>query len=76
MSEAGYPFFDLHARQHQRFFEYFDELRGEIESGEEDRSISSSASSVSFRLAGQPHRQRRSPFWAFPARSDVAGRRP
>jgi hemerythrin-like metal-binding protein len=37
MSEAGYPFFDLHARQHQRFFEYFDELRGEIESGEEDR---------------------------------------
>jgi hypothetical protein len=37
MSEAGYPFVDLHVRQHQRFFEYFDELRGEIESGEEDR---------------------------------------
>jgi len=37
MSESGYPFLDLHARQHQRFFEYFDELRHEIESREEDR---------------------------------------
>jgi len=32
-----YPFLDLHARQHQRFFEFFGELRREIERGEEDR---------------------------------------
>lgn len=37
MGESAYPFLDLHARQHQRFFEYFEELRREIESGEEDR---------------------------------------
>jgi len=37
MRQADYPFHDLHARQHQRFFEYFHELRREIESGEEDR---------------------------------------
>jgi hemerythrin len=32
-----YPFLDLHVRQHQRFFEYFGELRREIERGEENR---------------------------------------
>jgi hemerythrin-like metal-binding protein len=37
MRESNYPFLDLHARQHQRFFEYFEEMRREIESGEEDR---------------------------------------
>ncbi len=37
MHEAAYPFLPLHARQHQRFFEYFAELRGEIEAGGEDR---------------------------------------
>ncbi len=37
MRESDYPFLDLHARQHQRFFEYFEELRREIASGEEDR---------------------------------------
>jgi hemerythrin-like metal-binding protein len=37
MADYCYPFLDLHARQHQRFFEYFDELRREIESREEDR---------------------------------------
>ncbi|MCK9382803.1 MAG: hypothetical protein M0P95_17305 [Sulfuritalea sp.] len=37
MQEDNYPFFDLHARQHQRFFEYFGELRREIELGEENR---------------------------------------
>jgi hemerythrin-like metal-binding protein len=37
MEEDGYPFLDLHARQHQRFFEYFGELRREIERGEENR---------------------------------------
>jgi adenylate cyclase len=37
MHERGYPFILLHARQHQRFFEYFGELRTEIESGKEDR---------------------------------------
>jgi hemerythrin len=37
MGESSYPFLDLHARQHQRFFEYFEELRREIESREEDR---------------------------------------
>lgn len=37
MRESAYPFVDLHVRQHQRFFEYFDELRREIVSGEEDR---------------------------------------
>lgn len=36
MHETGYPFIVLHARQHQRFFEYFSELRGEIESGTEN----------------------------------------
>ncbi len=37
MYDRGYPFLQLHARQHQRFFEYFGELRTEIESGEENR---------------------------------------
>jgi hemerythrin len=37
MRKSNYPFLDLHARQHQRFFEYFEEMRREIESGEEDR---------------------------------------
>ena len=37
MRESAYPFVELHVRQHQRFFEYFEELRREIESGEEDR---------------------------------------
>jgi hemerythrin len=37
MHDRGYPFLQLHARQHQRFFEYFGELRSEIESGKEDR---------------------------------------
>jgi hemerythrin len=37
MREDGYPFIDLHTRQHQRFFEYFNELRDEIDLGEEDR---------------------------------------
>ena len=37
MLEDEYPFLDLHSRQHQRFFEYFGELRREIESGEENR---------------------------------------
>jgi hemerythrin len=37
MYENGYPFTELHARQHQRFFEYFGELRAEIDSGTEDR---------------------------------------
>jgi hemerythrin len=37
MAEDKYPFLDLHARQHQRFFEYFGELRREIERGEENR---------------------------------------
>ena len=37
MRDTSYPFLELHARQHQRFFEYFEELRREIESGEEDR---------------------------------------
>jgi hemerythrin len=36
MLENAYPFIDLHARQHQRFFEYFGDLRAEIESGQED----------------------------------------
>lgn len=35
MGRLGYPFLDLHARQHQRFFEYFDELGREI-TAEED----------------------------------------
>ena len=34
MREDDYPFLELHVRQHQRFFEYFDELRHEIEYGE------------------------------------------
>jgi hemerythrin len=37
MSEDNYPFLDLHTRQHQRFFEYFGELRREIDRGEENR---------------------------------------
>jgi hemerythrin len=37
MLKDEYPFIDLHIRQHQRFFEYFAELRREIERGEEDR---------------------------------------
>lgn len=37
MEENEYPFLALHARQHQRFFEYFGELRAEIERGDEDR---------------------------------------
>jgi hemerythrin len=37
MHEREYPFILLHARQHQRFFEYFGDLRAEIEGGETDR---------------------------------------
>jgi hemerythrin len=37
MEEDGYPFVDLHCRQHTRFFEFFEDLRREIESGEQDR---------------------------------------
>jgi hemerythrin len=37
MATDDYPFLKLHARQHQRFFEYFEELRREIELGEVDR---------------------------------------
>ncbi|MDP2825150.1 MAG: adenylate/guanylate cyclase domain-containing protein [Sulfuritalea sp.] len=37
MLEDEYPFLELHIRQHQRFFEYFGELRREIELGEENR---------------------------------------
>ena len=37
MQEDEYPFHQLHARQHQRFFEFFGELRREIEHGEESR---------------------------------------
>jgi adenylate cyclase len=37
MREDEYPFLELHARQHQRFFEFFGELRREIEEGEENR---------------------------------------
>ena len=37
MQEDEYPFLDLHNRQHERFFEYFGELRREIELGEENR---------------------------------------
>ena len=37
MTEDEYPFVDLHSRQHQRFFEFFNELRREIESGEQNR---------------------------------------
>ncbi len=37
MLEDEYPFLDLHVRQHQRFFEYFGELRAEIERGEDNR---------------------------------------
>ena len=36
MHETGYPFIVLHARQHQRFFEFFAELRAEIEGGREN----------------------------------------
>lgn len=37
MRRLGYPFLDLHGRQHQRFFEYFDELGREIGGEGEDR---------------------------------------
>jgi hemerythrin len=37
MEEDNYPFVDLHARQHQRFFEFLAELQREIESGERDQ---------------------------------------
>ena len=37
MQDDEYPFLQLHIRQHQRFFEYFNELRREIELGEADR---------------------------------------
>ncbi|MCX7167602.1 MAG: hypothetical protein NTV11_15185 [Rhodocyclales bacterium] len=37
MLDNEYPFIDLHTRQHQRFFEYFGELRDEIALGEENR---------------------------------------
>ena len=36
MFERGYSFTALHIRQHERFFEYFAELRAEIEGGGED----------------------------------------
>ncbi|HLA34621.1 MAG TPA: adenylate/guanylate cyclase domain-containing protein [Rhodocyclaceae bacterium] len=38
MERHDYPFLELHSRQHQRFFEYFGELREEIERGERDRT--------------------------------------
>ena len=34
MAEDNYPFVDLHARQHERFFEFLAELRHEIDLGE------------------------------------------
>jgi hemerythrin len=37
MDEDDYPFVDLHARQHERFFHFLTELRHEIELGETDR---------------------------------------
>jgi hemerythrin len=37
MEEDGYPFIELHTRQHQRFFEFFADLQREIEVGEADR---------------------------------------
>jgi hemerythrin len=37
MRHDKYPFLDLHVRQHQRFVEYFGELRREIEGGEHGR---------------------------------------
>ena len=37
MAEDEYPFVELHNRQHTRFFDFFAELRSEIESGELDR---------------------------------------
>ena len=37
MMEDEYPFVDLHNRQHQRFFEYFGDLRRQIESRDEDK---------------------------------------
>ncbi|TRZ90649.1 MAG: guanylate cyclase [Rhodocyclaceae bacterium] len=37
MQEDEYPFIDLHIRQHQRFFEYFGELRREMELGNANR---------------------------------------
>ena len=37
MRAAAYPFLELNARQHQRFFEFVDELAREIASGDEDR---------------------------------------
>jgi hemerythrin-like metal-binding protein len=36
MKEDRYPFVEMHQRQHQRFFEFFGELREEIEHGEKD----------------------------------------
>jgi hemerythrin-like metal-binding protein len=37
MDEDNYPFVQLHARQHERFFEFLAELQDEIESGETNR---------------------------------------
>jgi adenylate cyclase len=37
MLDRCYPFIALHVRQHERFFEYFHELRREIETGDHDR---------------------------------------
>jgi hemerythrin len=37
MEEDNYPFVELHARQHERFFEFLAELQREIELGEKDR---------------------------------------
>jgi len=37
MEEDGYPFIELHMLQHERFFEFLAELRGEIDHGEKDR---------------------------------------
>ena len=37
MEEDNYPFVDLHARQHERFFEFLAELRREIDLGEMDQ---------------------------------------
>jgi hemerythrin len=37
MEAEDYPFLALHTRQHQRFFEYFGELRAEIQGGKSNR---------------------------------------
>jgi hemerythrin-like metal-binding protein len=37
MEEDGYPFVELHTRQHERFFEFLADLQHEIELGEKDR---------------------------------------